>query len=147
MFFCRCVSSDAREKAFLSFRRRGDLDGGLFGVSTFVDGQCHASGGCQESGCRSLGRRTMSVFALPVGEGSVESSVRFSLGIGNSSVDVVGDLILSEKASLVAASTYLFNGESRTLIGMVPAEDMRTTVAICSSSLTLPRGDIVTSVL
>lgn len=146
MFFCRCVSSDARDEAFLSFRRRGDLDGGLLGVSTFVDGQCHASGGCQESGCRSLGRRTMSVFALPVG-GSVESSLRLSLGIGNSSVDVVGDLILSGKTPLVAASTYLFEGESRTLIGMVPAEDIRTTVAICSSSLTLPRGDMVTSVL
>ena len=144
MFFCRDVSSDARDEAFLSFRRRADLDGTLLGVSTFVDGQCHASGGCQESGCRSLGRRTMS---LPVGEGSVESSVRLSLGIGNSSVDVVGDLILSGKTPLVAASTYLFEGESRTLIGMVPAEDIRTTVAICSSSLTLPRGDMVTSVL
>lgn len=40
-----------------------------------------------------------------------------------------------------------WEGESLILIGTVPAEDIRTIVAICSPSLTLSLGDTVTSVL
>jgi len=38
-------------------------------------------------------------------------------------------------------------GDSWTCTGIVPAEEIRTTVASCSTALTLSRGEIVTSVL
>lgn len=91
MFLWRWVSSEARED-FFSFSRRGFEE--IFAGSAFVEGHCHASGGRQESDCGSLGLKTRSLFVVPVREGSVvDSSVRLSFGIGDSSVDVVGDLL------------------------------------------------------
>ena len=58
-----------------------------------MDGQCHTSGGFHEIDCGSLGRSKLSFFALLLRDGNKEvSSLRLSVGIGNSNVDVVGDL-------------------------------------------------------
>jgi hypothetical protein len=92
------VSSDGDDGPLLPLSLRADFGGGLFGASSFVDGHCHASGGRQESDCGSLGRKTMSVFAVPVRDGSVtDSSVMLSFGIGNSRVEVVGDLLCQDR--------------------------------------------------
>jgi len=59
----------------------------------------------------------------------------------------VEDLTSSVPATFELWSAYNLGGESRTSVGMEPAEDIWTMVATGSAALTLSREDIVTSVL
>lgn len=65
-----------------------------------MEGHCHASGGRHESDCGSLGRSKTSFFVFSLEACTVEDScVRWRVGIGNSNVEVVGNLSGSQKGS------------------------------------------------
>jgi len=70
-------------------------------------------------------------------------------GIGNSNVNEE-DLFHQHVKSREIQSVYALLDESGARMGtvsVVPAAEMRTTVAVCSAALTLSRRDTTTSVL